>query len=54
MEINLVNLIEQYGNDEKCRKYLEGLKWHSGVKCPRRGKISRFFDRDQFDCDGCR
>jgi transposase-like protein len=56
MEINLVNLIERYGNDQKCRKYLEGLKWPDGVQCPRCGsdKISRIFDRDQFDCDNCR
>ena len=51
-----MNLIERYGNDQKCRKYLEGLKWPDGVQCPRCGsdKISRIFDRDQFDCDNCR
>lgn len=56
MEINLVNLIERYSDDKKCRQYLEALKWHEGVKCPRCGssKISRILKRDQFDCDQCR
>jgi transposase-like protein len=56
METNLINLIEKYGNDEKCRHYLEGLKWHDGIKCPRcsSDKISRIRARGQFDCDSCR
>jgi transposase-like protein len=56
MEINLVNLIERYGDDKKCRKYLEALKWAEGMICPRcSGKtISRIYERDQFDCDDCR
>jgi transposase-like protein len=56
MEINLISLIERYGDDAKCRRYLEGLKWHDGVKCPRcaSDKISRILKRDQFDCDSCR
>lgn len=56
MEINLINLIEKYGDDKKCRKYLEALKWPDGIICPRcSGKtISRIYERDQFDCDNCR
>lgn len=56
MEVNLVNLIERYSDDKKCRQYLEALKWHGGIKCPRCGsdKISRIVKRDQFDCDQCR
>ena len=56
METNLINLIERYSDEDKCRKYLEGLKWPQGVKCPRCGseKISRITKRDQFDCDTCR
>jgi transposase-like protein len=56
METNLINLIEQYGNEDKCRKYLEGLKWNDGVKCPRCGsdKVSHIQKRDQYDCDQCR
>jgi transposase-like protein len=56
METNLVNLIEHYGNDTKCRQYLEALRWTDGIKCPRCGsdKISHIEKRDQYDCDQCR
>jgi transposase-like protein len=56
MEVNLVNLIERYSDEKKCRQFLEALKWQDGVKCPRCGsdKISRILKRDQFDCDKCR
>jgi len=56
METNLINLIERYGNEEKCRKALESLKWQEGIKCPRCGseKVSRIYKREQFDCDACR
>jgi transposase-like protein len=56
MEINLINLIERYGDDKKCRAYLEVLKWPEKVWCPRcsSDKISKIYGRDQFDCDNCR
>lgn len=56
METNLINLIERYSDEDKCRKYLEGLKWHDNVKCPRCGseKISHIVKRNQYDCDDCR
>ncbi len=56
METNLINLVERYSDDKKCRKYLEALKWADGIICSRcSGKvISRIYERDQFDCDNCR
>ncbi len=56
MEVNLINLIERYSDENKCREYLEALKWHDGVKCPRCGseKVSHIVKRDQYDCDECR
>jgi len=56
METNLVNLIEHYSDEGKCRKYLEALKWQDGVKCPRCSstKISYIVKRHQYDCDECR
>lgn len=57
MDVNLISLIEKYGNDDnKCREYLETLKWMGTIKCPRCGseKISRIKKRGQFDCDTCR
>jgi transposase-like protein len=55
-DINLVNLIERFGTDEKCREYLTELKWPDGVECPRckSKSISTIEDRDQYDCNKCR
>lgn len=56
METNLINLVAKYSSEDKCREYLEKLRWVDGIKCPRCGskKISRITDRNQFDCDKCR
>ena len=55
METNLINLIEHYSDESKCRKYLEALKWQDGIKCPRCNseKISYIQKRHQYDCDEC-
>ncbi len=55
-DVNLVNLIERYGSEDKCRVYLEGLRWPDGVACPRceSKKVSRIVKRNQYDCDSCR
>src|SRR6266566_890890 len=56
MEMNLPDLIEQFGSEELCRDYLEELRWPKGVECPRceSKKISRLKKRAQFECDTCR
>ncbi len=55
-DVNLVNLIERFGTDEKCRAYLTELKWAKGVECPRckSKSISTIAERDQYDCNKCR
>ncbi len=55
-DINLVNLIEQFGSDEKCRVHLTALRWPEGIECPRceSNSISKIADRDQYDCNHCR
>jgi len=55
-QMNLVKLIERYGDDAKCRAFLEKLRWPDGVSCPRCGsaKVSHVKARNQFDCDSCR
>jgi transposase-like protein/IS1 family transposase len=55
-EINLINLIERYHNEDKCRDYLEELRWPNGVACPRCGStsISRVQKPRVFDCNDCR
>jgi transposase-like protein len=52
--INLAELTEQFGTDEKCRKALEQLRWKEGVKCPRCDSASTpIANRFQYDCDSC-
>src|SRR3954454_5689657 len=54
--MDLPQLVEKFGSEDKCHAYLEELRWPDGVECPRCAskKISRIKDRRQFDCDGCR
>jgi transposase-like protein len=51
--IDLVELIGRYGDDQKCRTYLEHLRWPQGIRCPKCGgdKISSILKRDQHNCD---
>jgi transposase-like protein len=55
-EINLVSLVERFHDEDKCRRYLEGLRWPGGLECPRCGgkTISHITTRHQLDCDSCR
>ncbi len=55
-DINLINLIEKYQNENDSRAYLEGLRWPDGVVCPRCGSksISRVEKYHIFDCNSCR
>jgi transposase-like protein len=51
--IDICELVERYPNDQKCRTYLEHLRWREGVICPKcQGtKISSILKRDQYNCD---
>ncbi len=51
--IDLCELIERFGNDQKCRNYLEKLRWPEQVTCPKcQGtRISSILKRDQYNCD---
>jgi transposase-like protein len=52
--INLAELTEQFGTDEKCRKALEQLRWKDGAKCPRCDSAATpIANRFQYDCDSC-
>ncbi|MFC1984990.1 IS1595 family transposase [Chloroflexota bacterium] len=55
-DINLVKLIERYGNEDKCRAYLEELRFPNGVACPRCGSmsVSRIQKPRVFECNSCR
>lgn len=54
--VNLCSLIEQFGSEDRCRAYLEALRWPDEVLCSRCGsdKISQIVKRNQYDCDACR
>jgi transposase-like protein len=51
--IDLVELVERFGDDQKCRNYLERLRWPEAVHCPKCNgtKISSILKRDQYNCD---
>jgi transposase-like protein len=55
MNVNLVGMIEKFGDESKCRNYLEKLRWPDGVKCPhcKAEKIYRI-RREQFLCASCK
>lgn len=55
-DMNLVKLIERFGSEDRCRTYLEILRWPGGVTCPScdSKSISRIKTRNQFDCNACR
>src|SRR5579863_4631599 len=54
--IDLCKLITEFGSEDKCRAYLEALRWPDEIMCPRcqSRKISQIVKRNQFDCDSCR
>jgi transposase-like protein len=54
--IDLCELVDRCGDDQKCRNYLEHLRWKDGVTCPKclGTRVSSILKRDQFDCDSCR
>ena len=55
-DMNLVELVQKFADDEKCRAYIEALRWPDGVKCPRcqSEKVYNILKRDQFVCDSCK
>jgi len=34
-EMNLVELIKDFADENKCRAYIEKLRWPNGIECPR-------------------
>jgi transposase-like protein len=51
--IDLCGLMQKFGDDQRCRDYLEALRWPNGVICPKckGNKISSILKRDQYNCD---
>jgi len=55
MNVNLVGMMDKFGDESKCRAYLESLRWPNGVACPRckTEKTYRLPKREQFLCASC-
>ena len=32
--MNLIDVTQQFANDEQCLAYLEAMRWPDGVRCP--------------------
>ena len=54
--INLCDIIERFGCENRCREYLIELRWPDGVECPecKNKSISWISTRKQYDCNDCR
>jgi transposase-like protein len=55
MNMNLLGMMDKFGDESKCRAYLESLRWPNGVTCPhcKGTKVYRIVKRDQFVCASC-
>jgi transposase-like protein len=55
VNLNIIKLMDDFP-EERCRIVLEHLRWPEGIRCIRceSEKVSRIYDRDQYDCDSCR
>lgn len=53
--MNLLELMEQFPDEDKCRSTLEELRWPDGIRCPRCNapKVYRMNTRAQFYCETC-
>ena len=54
--IHLMDIINEYDTEEKCRKLLESVRWPDGVVCPRcaNDHVSSIGTRNTYDCLSCR
>ncbi|HET9181531.1 MAG TPA: IS1595 family transposase [Candidatus Angelobacter sp.] len=55
-DMSLCEVLTKFGDNDRCRAYLESLRWPDKVTCPKclSEKISHIRDRHQYDCDSCR
>ena len=55
MAMNLLSLLDRFDCDDKCRDYLEDLRWPTGVCCPQCGDmdVTPISTRGKWDCSGC-
>ncbi len=55
MDTNLIKLFEKFNSEDRCREFLEFLRWPNGVCCVRCGNTSvwKLGKRHQYQCNGC-
>ena len=55
-DLDLIKLIDQFHDENKCRAYLEQLRWRKGPICPKcsSAEITRIYVRNQMNCKSCR
>ena len=51
--MNIVRLMDEFHSEERCREYLEELRWPNGIACPRCGSIKCYSDSSQWECGSC-
>jgi transposase-like protein/IS1 family transposase len=53
--MNLIKLMDDFGSDERARKYLESLRWPNGVACLRCGSLKCYYTstRRTWECNSC-
>jgi transposase-like protein len=54
--MTLIQLLEQFPDNEACRQHLAKIRWPNGVKCPRceSDRVSELKGRKQWTCCACR
>ena len=55
MNLNLMQLVEQFGSEAECREVLAELRWPDGVKCARCEGEKHAYDSERYvwDCYSC-
>ena len=51
--MDLIKLFDRFDTDDKCRDYLESLRWPAGVACTRCGDMDVSPIKAQWHCIGC-
>ena len=52
-QMNLIKLMDNFSNEDACRRYLEELRWPDGIQCPRCESKKCYSDATQWDCESC-
>ncbi len=55
MDTNLIQVFEKFNSEDRCREYLELIRWPNRVCCVRCGNVSvsKLEKRHQYECNGC-